>query len=360
MATIVSQVPQQSTSSPAKAKLKSIKELAESPTLTSIPANYTYFPDSTSAVDPQFDHHYSVPVIDFSLLESGSADQRSKIVQDLGKACHDWGFFMVVNHGVPESLMQEMIDKCNEFFNLTVGEKQEFEDKNVKEPIRYGTSFNTSMEDVNFWRDYLKIIVHPQFHSPNKPHGFSEISSAYCKQARRVTRVLLKGICTSLGLDETEIERSMNLKMGLQILTANLYPPCPQPNLAIGMPPHSDHGLLTLLAQNQVGGLQILHGGKWVPVNALPNSLLVNTGDHIEILSNGKYKSVLHRAIVNNRATRISIAVANGPSPDMVVRPAPQLTNGHAKYKPMVYKQYMQLQQSKRLDGKSCLNTIRL
>ena len=98
-----------------------------------------------------------------------------------------------------------------------------------------------------------------------------------------MARVLLKGLSASLGLDELEIERSMDLEMGQQILIANYYPPCPRPDLAIGMPPHSDHGLLTFLAQNQVDGLQIMHDGKWVPVHALPNSFLVNTGDHIEV-----------------------------------------------------------------------------
>ncbi|KAH9722393.1 hypothetical protein KPL70_006720 [Citrus sinensis] len=74
----------------------------------------------------------------------------------------------------------------------------------------------------------------------------------------------------------------MNLDSGLQILVANLYSPCPQPELAMGMPPHSDHGLLTLPTQSGICGLQLLHNGKWVNVNAIPNSFLVNTGDHIE------------------------------------------------------------------------------
>lgn len=75
----------------------------------------------------------------------------------------------------------------------------------------------------------------------------------------------------------------MNLDSGFQVLIANLYPPCPQPDLVMGIPPHSDHGLLTLLTQNGIGGLQLLHNGKWVNVNALSNSFLVNTGDHVEV-----------------------------------------------------------------------------
>jgi len=67
------------------------------------------------------------------------------------------------------------------------------------------------------------------------------------------------------------------------MLIANFYPPCPKPELTMGLPAHTDHGLLTLLLQNQFSGLQIQHKGKWIPVNPLPNSFLVNTGDHLEV-----------------------------------------------------------------------------
>lgn len=98
-----------------------------------------------------------------------------------------------------------------------------------------------------------------------------------------MTRELLKGISESLGLEASDLEKFLNVESGLQIFIANLYPPCPQPELALGMPPHSDHGLLTLLIQNGINGLQVQHKGKWVNVNAMPNSFLVNTGDHLEV-----------------------------------------------------------------------------
>ncbi|MBA0782678.1 hypothetical protein Gotri_000528, partial [Gossypium trilobum] len=71
--------------------------------------------------------------------------------------------------------------------------------------------------------------------------------------------------------------------------------------------PHTDHGLLTLLIQNDTVGLQVLHKDKWVNIHPIPNSFLANNGDHIEILSNGKYRSFLHRAVVNHRDVRKDI-----------------------------------------------------
>lgn len=342
--------------------MNSVKRLAQSSDLKSIPSTYAYSTNSNEfpASDPQD----SIPIIDFSFLISPDTAVRSQVIQDLHNACKEWGFFQVINHGVPETLMNMVIEKAGEFFELTDEEKKDFEDKDVREPIRYGTSFNTKKEKVFCWRDYLKLIVHPEFHSPNKPLGFSDVLLEYTKRTREVARGLLSGISMSLGLDHSSIEKALKLESSLQICIVNLYPPCPQPNLAIGLPPHSDHGLLTFLIENGVGGLQLKHNGQWVNVNrTLPNSFLVNTGDHLEIFSNGKYKSVEHRAVVNNAFTRISVAVANGPSPDTAVRPAHELVDEEkcpAAFVPMKYKEYVEMQQSNPLSNKTCLDRIRV
>ncbi|XP_023764743.1 2-oxoglutarate-dependent dioxygenase 19 [Lactuca sativa] len=343
-------------------KMNSVKRLTESSDLKSIPSIYAYSTNSNEypASDPQD----SIPVIDFSLLTSPDPTLRCQVIQDLDKACTEWGFFQVINHGVPETLMNMVIKKSSEFFDLTDEEKKDFEEKDVRDPIRYGTSFNTKKEKFFCWRDFLKLIVHPEFHSPNKPLGFSDVLFEYTKRTREVARGLLSGISTSLGLDHTCIEKALKLESSLQICIVNLYPPCPQPDLAIGLPPHSDHGLLTFLIENGIGGLQVKHNGQWVDVNnTLPGSFLVNTADHLEIFSNGRYKSVEHRAVVNNAFTRISVAVANGPSPDTAVRPAYELVDEErcpATFVPMKYKEYVEMQQSNKLYRKTCLDQVRV
>ncbi|KAL6129310.1 hypothetical protein ACLB2K_072662 [Fragaria x ananassa] len=89
----------------------------------------------------------------------------------------------------------------------------------------------------------------------------------------------------------------------------------------------SKRGILTLLLQDQVEGLQIQHQGKWVTVEPLPNSFIVNDGDHLEIFSNGRYKSVLHRVVVNSSKSRISVASLHSLPFDAVVRPSPKLVD---------------------------------
>ncbi|MBA0843114.1 hypothetical protein Goarm_000328, partial [Gossypium armourianum] len=117
---------------------------------------------------------------------------------------------------------------------------------------------------------------------------------------------------------------------------------------------------------------------KWVNIHPIPNSFLANIGDHIEVQlpnsaflsstfgftysTHGKYKSVLHRAVVNDRDVRISIALAHGPAADAAVSPAPMLLEDGQNplaYRAMKYKEYVELQQSNKLDGKSCLEHIR-
>ncbi|KAL6951855.1 hypothetical protein U1Q18_048969 [Sarracenia purpurea var. burkii] len=160
-------------------KPRGIKALSEAADFTSIPPEYTYSTDPNElAVSEPED---PIPTIDFSLLTSGNPDQRSRVIQELGKACEEWGFFVLVNHGVEESLMNAVMDACEEFFNLSEEEKHEFEGKHVMDPIQCGTgrSILTKEERVFFWRDFLKVIVHPHFHFPNKPIGFREINRGY-------------------------------------------------------------------------------------------------------------------------------------------------------------------------------------
>ncbi|XP_030464946.2 2-oxoglutarate-dependent dioxygenase 19-like [Syzygium oleosum] len=363
MATDFPVAPLHQDASTSRLKITSVKALAESSNLTSIPSHYAFTTSTSGDQAVHSEHDDSIPVIDFSLLSSSNPDQQSKVISDLAKACQDWGFFMVINHGVPESQMKATVDAFKRFFDLTEEEKREFQGKHVLDPIRCGTSFNPSVDKVFFWRDFLKVKVHPEFHFPTKPEGLSEVLAQYSGAVRKLARGLLKGISESLGLEPGYIDEAMNMDSSLQILTANLYPPCPQPELAMGIPPHSDHGLLTILMQNGIGGLQVHHGGKWVNVDPFPNAFLVNTGDHLEIISNGKYKSVLHRAVVNNKATRMSIPQSIGPSPNTVVAPAELLVDGEnnrALYIAMKYKDYLELQQSNVLDGKSCLKWVKI
>ncbi|KAI4299128.1 hypothetical protein L6164_032618 [Bauhinia variegata] len=339
--------------------LTSIKTLSKSG-LTTIPSSFASNNlHDLVVVDPS---EAEIPIIDFSLLTSSNIEEKCKAIKDFGKALEEWGCFMLINHGIPESLINSMMEGIKGFFDMSDEEKREFQGKNVFDTIRCGSSFNTATEKVNCWRDFLKAFVHPEFHCPHKPAGFRETTLNYLGKIREVTKELLKGVSESLGLEVNYINKAVNVDSGLQILAANLYPPCPQPELAVGIHPHSDHGLLTVLFENGISGLQILHNGKWVKVHAPHNALMVNTADQLEIVTNGKYKSNIHRAVLYSNATRISVAIANGPSFEDIVSPAPDLVNESQPqaYRAITYREYFRIHQSNALDKKSALDTIRI
>nr|CAB3456582.1 unnamed protein product [Digitaria exilis] len=155
-----------------------------------------------------------------------------------------------------------------------------------------------------------------------------EVVSAYARSSRRLFRELMEAALEALGIGELAAgEVLADCDAGSQMLMVNCFPACPEPELTLGMPPHSDYGFLTVLLQDQVNGLEILHEDKWVLVDPLPGSLVVNIGDHFEIYSNGRYKSVLHRVRVNSTRPRISVASLHSLPPARVIGPAPELVD---------------------------------
>ncbi|KAL0365187.1 UNVERIFIED_CONTAM: putative 2-oxoglutarate-dependent dioxygenase SLC1 [Sesamum angustifolium] len=335
-----------------------VKALAESSTLNSVPSQFSFANDSRGS------HSDSIPIVDFSLLASDIPDQRAKVLRDLDNACREWGFFVLVNHGIPDSLLKAIIDASLEYFELPEEDKRRYEAKSASDPIKSGNGsvINAGNHRVHLWKDFVKSYVHPQFHCPDKPQNLRNVLAEFSEKTRSVLRKLLQDIGENLGLEKGYIDDTLKLDSCFQLYAANYYPPCPQPDQAIGIPEHTDHGLLTFLIDNGVAGLQIQHDGKWFNTNSPQNSILVNTADHLEIFSNGRYKSLRHRAVVNSEATRISVVMSNGAAPDAIVRPAEPLVeqDGRPFYQPMKFMEYVETMLSNRLEGTSSLDRIKI
>ena len=103
----------------------------------------------------------------------------------------------------------------------------------------------------------------------------------YCTSVRGLVQRLLEAISESLGLEGDCIEKALG-KQG-QHMALNYYPPCPQPELTYGLPGHTDPNLITILLQDDVPGLQVLRNGKWIAVNPIPNTFIVNIGDQMQV-----------------------------------------------------------------------------
>ncbi|XP_042061572.1 2-oxoglutarate-dependent dioxygenase 19-like [Salvia splendens] len=336
------------------ATLKHLSDSSSS-SLKSVPSKFNFTNERTAFTSD------SLPIIDFSALVAGDPHQRSKAVHDLATACRDWGFFILVNHGVPESLMESMFKAVKEFFNLADSEKKQYEAKSASDPIKCGNFnvANTSNQSFTLWRDYLKLYVHPTFHCPHKPQLLRDVVQEYTQITRKLALELVEAVCEALELNQRRyVDEILKMESSFQMFVTNYYPRCPQPDQAIGIPQHTDPGMFTFLVHNGVAGLQIEHDGKWFNADSPQNSILVNAADQLEIFTNGRCKSVKHRAVVNEEKDRISIVVANGPSGEAVIGPAEALVekDGGAKYYAMKYEEYVESQLTKsRFDGKSLL-----
>ncbi|XP_057812544.1 2-oxoglutarate-dependent dioxygenase 19-like [Salvia miltiorrhiza] len=337
---------------------KSVKDVADSSCLKAVPSKFNFTNESSAFTAD------ALPVVDFSALSSGDPHQRSKAIDHLATTCQEWGFFILVNHGIPESLMNATLTAVKEFFYLPDSVKKQFEAKSVLDPIQCGNLKVTTASNQSFtlWRDYLKLCVHPQFHCPHQPYLLREAVMDYSERIRKLCRKLMEAICDAVELDQQYMDQVLEMDSTSQIFVGNYYPPCPQPDQAIGIPPHTDTGLFTFLINNGVVGLQIQHDGKWFDVHYPPNSILVNVDDHLEIFTNGRCKSLNHRAVVNKERERVSVAILNGPSFEAVVGPAAPLVekDGRAMYNSMKYKDFLELKLTKsRLGDKSFLEKQR-
>ncbi|GLJ12206.1 hypothetical protein SUGI_0186590 [Cryptomeria japonica] len=273
-----------------------------------------------------------VPLIDIANI-SGPAHQglREKTIADIGSAASEWGLFQVVNHGISEELIQRLEGVGKEFFDLPQEEKEKYSN-NVAAGILegYGTKLAHNIDGKLEWIDYFFHILWPpskrDFETwPHHPPSYIEVNDEYAKALLEVVNKLLSALSVYLGVEENTMKEELggeDLEMEMKI---NYYPPCPQPELALGVEPHTDMSSLTLLVPNEVPGLQVYKDGHWVGVEYVPNAIIVHIGDQLEVLSNGKYKSVLHRSVVSKDKVRMSWPVFCSPPANKVIGPIKEL-----------------------------------
>ncbi|KAF8666539.1 hypothetical protein HU200_053660 [Digitaria exilis] len=188
---------------------------------------------------------------------------------------------------------------------------------------------------------------------PAQPLTFMKSLQDYSDELKKFAH----SIATIIGKILNIEPQLMGDNYAVQALRMNYYPPCPSiPEKVLGFSPHSDGSFFTILTEvNSVKGLQIRRHGAWIPVNPQPKSLLVNVGDFLEIMTNGKYKSIEHRVTINSHMERLSISAFNNPKIDGVVSPVLG-SNEKTLYKTVGVADYLKHNLSNKLDGKRALD----
>ncbi|XP_060191254.1 protein SRG1-like [Lycium barbarum] len=339
----------------------SVQELAKGH-LANIPARYVHSEQESPAICAGASVP-AVPVIDLQKLISG--DSMNSELQKLHSACQEWGFFQVINHGVTSSLLEDFKREVIELFSLPMEEKKKlWQQEDSLEG--FGQAFVVSEEQKLDWSDMFGIFTLPPHIRKadlfqKLPSNLRDTMEAYCKEIKSLAMIILSQLAKALRMDEKEMRDLFS--DGMQSMRMNCYPPCPEPDRAIGLSPHSDADALTILLQlNETEGLQVRKDDIWVPIKPLPNALIVNIGDMMEIVSNGVYRSIEHRVIVNSNEERLSVATFYNINLDSELGPAHSLIGPHnpAIFRRVPVRKYLQDFFSRKLDGKSYVDFMKI
>ncbi|KAA8548786.1 hypothetical protein F0562_000470 [Nyssa sinensis] len=208
--------------------------------------------------------HIQVPVIDFTGIQRD--DRRKEIVEKVRIASEKWGIFQVVNHGIPLSVLEKMIDGISLFHEQDLEVKKQFYTRDLTRKAIFNSNFDLYHSRTANWRDTLSISLQASDNlDPNElPATCREAVMDYTKDVKKLGDTLFELLSEGLGLKPDHL-RTMECVNGCNI-AGHYYPACPEPELTLGLSKHSDPGFLTILLQNQINGLQVLYENQWVDV----------------------------------------------------------------------------------------------
>ena len=283
----------------------------------------------------------SLPIIDIASPNSGSSDLK-RIGAALDRACCEFGFFYVTGHGIDPALSARMIALSREFFALPLEQKLAIAmahggrawrgyfpvdgeltsgRPDRKEGIYFGTELGADDPRVRAGVPLHGMNLYPPL------SGFRETLLTYMDQVTAVGQLLLRGIAAGLGLGPDYFLERYTRDPTVLFRIFN-YPPSTvgAHDRELGVGEHTDYGLLTLLRQDEIGGLEVWHEDRWLPAPPVADSFVCNVGDMLERLTAGRYVSALHRVRNVSTHDRISMPLFLDPSFDAVLAPIEALT----------------------------------
>ncbi|KAI3823881.1 hypothetical protein L1987_05326 [Smallanthus sonchifolius] len=214
------------------------------------------------------------------------------------------------------------------------------------------------------WKDYVSMRYTNDADALEFwPNECKEVALEYIKTSTKMVKKLLQALIGNLGviLDDSRLDALM----GFRMVNMNFYPACLNPELTVGVGRHSDMGTLTVLLQDGIGGLYVkksentsLGNEEWIEIPPVHGALVINIGDTLQILSNGRYKSAEHRVLTTSVESRVSVPIFNSPLPRVNIGPLPELLarDEVARYREVVFEEYMNNFFSNSHDGKKSLD----
>ncbi|CAN4106907.1 unnamed protein product [Withania somnifera] len=314
-------------------------------------------------LDSRSDINVQIPVIDLEGI-NGDDFQHRRIVEAVGEACATWGFFQVVNHGVPQRVMDEMIQGVRSFHEQPNDVKMRFYSMEPMKKVMFNSNFDLYQSKAANWRDTLACLMAPDPPTSDElPEACREELLQYSEHVRRLGHSIFELLAEALGLKPNHL-LDMECAKG-HFIISHYYPPCPEPNRTLGITKHTDPDFFTILLQDHIGGLQICHKNQWIDIHPVTGALVINLGDLLQLLSNDKFRSAEHRVLAKHVGPRISIACffttqlqpfdrLYGPIKELLSNENPPL------YKETTVRDYVTYYNSKGLGARPSLLHIRL
>lgn len=282
----------------------------------------------------------SFPVIN---LEKLNGAERAATMEKINDACENWGFFELVNHGIAPEFMDKVERLTKEHYKKCMEErfKEMVESKGLE-------AVQSEIDDLDWESTFFlrHLPVSNIAEIPDLDQEYREVMKEFAQQLEKLAEQLLELLCENLGLEKGYLKKAFYGSKGPTFGTkVSNYPPCPKPDLIKGLRAHTDAGGIILLFQDdKVSGLQLLKDGQWVDVPPMRHSIVINLGDQLEVITNGKYKSIMHRVIAQTDGARMSLASFYNPGSDAVIYPAPALVEKEeTTYPKFVFEDYMNL-----------------
>ena len=283
----------------------------------------------------------ALAAIDMSpLTRPGAVDASvSDVARQVDRACRDLGFFRVVGHGLDPQLFTQLDHAARAFFDLPDDAKEAFAMRHAGTawrgwfPVRGEVTSGRPDRKEGIYIGLDHDPDHPRVRAGTPLHGRNllppgDLADAVgrCLDALRpVADALMEGIALGLGMDRRWFGRHLTADPTV-LFRIFRYPALPDNATAAewGVGEHTDYGLLTLLAQDDAGGLEVRSpGGNWIEVPAEPGVLVCNIGDMLDRLTGGRYRSTPHRVRNTSGRSRLSFPYFFDPSWDAVVTRLP-------------------------------------
>ncbi len=276
-----------------------------------------------------------VPVIDVSDLVRDSASPAARTAIDqISAACKTWGFFQIVNHGIPSEQIREVWQQTHAFFHQPLADKLEIERSRENPWGFYHRELTKNQRDKKEVFDFTRAGVDPIYQQQNRwpatPAGFETTMMHYLEACTEVSLKLLEGFCLGLDLPAQFLHPHF-VGNHTGFIRLNYYPVEDtgrnegEAEADLGIHHHADAGVLTVLLQDAVSGLQVYRDGFWYDIPTIEDAMVINTGDMMQVWSNDIYQAAIHRVLAMRSAERFSIPFFFNPSAESRVSPLPSV-----------------------------------